>query len=456
MKSFDTELKKYADKIRLRARERRELRERVLSYMEYHPLPKQNGAALEVIESQPFFTVHFNSLYARIVGGALAVLILVVVPVAAERSVPGDVLYLVKTEINESIQSQFANSPYEKVVHETKLIERRIAEARLLASEGKLTVEVEAAIAKNVKEHADAAQIGLEELRGNNADEAAIAEIAFDSALEVQSAVLNSNTNNTSSSTRSIAEAVRTAQAEAVQKRASTTPSYGALLTRIESETLRARELFDAIYESATDEERTDIERRFSDIERKIIAARQVSEDSSEAEVSELARTLGLIHKLIVFMTDIDVRENVALETLVPIEFTIEERTEATEGVLVNTQKLYSAVEARTQLIDDESLLEKVVLGLEELENLIGTATSSLAVGEIDTAEKTVVSAFELANDLDQMTLAYVPDTEETEVPTEDATTTEALDGVVNVIEPDPQAISEPAGDGMSTTATTE
>ena len=55
-------------------------------------------------------------------------------------------------------------SPYEKVEWETKRLERRIAEARMLAEEGKLTDEVQEAVAEAVKGHSDAAQQGIAEL----------------------------------------------------------------------------------------------------------------------------------------------------------------------------------------------------------------------------------------------------------------------------------------------------
>ena len=59
-------------------------------------------------------------------------------------------LYLVKVHFNEEIRSTLALSPYEKVAWETKRIERRIAEARLLASEGNLTDELGAGVVDNI------------------------------------------------------------------------------------------------------------------------------------------------------------------------------------------------------------------------------------------------------------------------------------------------------------------
>ncbi len=444
MKSFDTDLKKYSEKIRLKAIERRELRERILSYMEYHPLPKKaESIPMGAIVSQQYVIWSpFQTMWARVATGAFLFLLVVSVPFAAERSVPGDALYLVKTEVNESIQSQFANSPYEKVVFETKLIERRIGEARLLASEGKLTVEVEAAIAETVQVHADAAQSGLAELRTDNAEEAAIAEIAFGSALEVQSAVLDTNkSENATSSIGNILDVVNTTREQVEQNKSTTTPSYDSFRARIELETTRAFELFETVKKSATTEEQDDINRRLADIDRKVIAAKELQATDETGAVSELMNALGLLQKLIAFMTDIDIRETVALETLVPIVPTIEERT---AGVLTSLEQVNGAmklVEERLPLVVAEELLEKVILGSEQVELLVYTATSSLNAGEIEVAENSSKEALALALDLEMMTntisVPQIPATSTVDTVPPTATTTEAVVEIVGTTTPE-------------------
>ncbi|MFZ2253195.1 MAG: DUF5667 domain-containing protein [Minisyncoccia bacterium] len=415
MKSFDTDLKKYAEKISLKASERRELRERVLAYMEYHPLPKQSSVTAEFaqeIPSESFVVVHFNSIFTPLrmrAAGGVFILFLIIAPFVAERSVPGDALYLVKTGFNETLQGQLANSPYEKIEFETKLMERRIGEARVLASEGKLTEEVKTQIAVTVKEHSDAVQDGLAELRTQDAEGAAIAEIAFNSSLEVQSAVLNSN-NSTSgtSSIDSILTVVNDARDEVTLNQNESIPSFEGMMARVELETTRAYELFKAIKPEATPEEIVDIERRFSDIERLISEAKEKNTTEAEVAANELRDTLGLIQKFIVFMTDIDVREAVTLETLVPVVLSDAERTEVVKVEIQAIQSLATEITERLVTLEEDGVSSKVTEGLALVGTLLGKATTTLSAIDttidIATVEVNVREARALINDLDTMT----------------------------------------------------
>ena len=119
MKRFSEQLKKQAETVRMRASEKNSLRERVVSYMEYHPLPKEMSAPKKtsrvsdpVLVSEPFRVIRFNSLYARSFAGMFAVLFIVGVPFVAERSLPGDILYPVKVQFNEEVRSSLALSPH--------------------------------------------------------------------------------------------------------------------------------------------------------------------------------------------------------------------------------------------------------------------------------------------------------------------------------------------------------
>ncbi len=419
MKSFITDLKKYTDKVTLKTSERRELRERVLSYMEYHPLKKQGGLpatsqTVHGISSESFITVRFSPLYIRIASGVFAV-ILILAPFVAERSVPGDVLYLVKTGFNESIRGSFAFSPYQKIEFETKLMERRIAEARTLASEGKLTDEVETHLAETVKEHTHAVQSGLAELRTQNADEAAIAGIVFSSSLEVQSAVLGSE--NMSAHMEDIGNlltVVNEAREVAVFDQGSSTPSFEGIVARIESETTRAYELLETVKKSATKGEITDINRRLSDIDRVILEAKKLHESDSTTANAGLANTLGLIQKLITFMTNIDVRETVALETLVPVVFSDVERIETSKLKEAEIALFKRNIVERVAFITDANLAEKINLGIQQVDEILISMHVALETMNPDEAESLARDAEGILQDLDVLTKSVIPNVKPT------------------------------------------
>lgn len=391
MKSFDTELAKYAKKTRLKAAERADIRERILSYIEYHPLPKDMRTLTSKVSPHAFFHTISRTTVMRIAAGTFAFfLVIVSVPFAAERAVPGDVLYPIKTRVNEEIRAQFISSPYERVAFETELMERRIAEARLLAKKGKLSEEVEAAIAETVKNHAEAAQQGIEELKIADAEEGAIAEIAFGSALEVQEAVFESEATVDDEAIDSIADALRAAKETADAQKSTTTPSYEPLVARVELETTRAYELFQSIELSATDEERGSIERRLTDIESSIASAQRAYEDNVETEaVALLSETLSSIQKLISFMTDIDVRENVALDMLVPVVLTPEERIAEVRVALADIESRWTLEAPEPEV--EETIATSTDAAVDGSETETETEAESEETGTVETEQQTTI-----------------------------------------------------------------
>ena len=187
------------------------------------------------------------------------------VPFVAERSLPGDILYPVKVEFNEELRSSLALTPYAKVAWETERLERRVAEARTLALAGKLSEEEQTKVALAVKQHSEAAQREIAELRESNSEDAAIAEIAFTSALEVQSEVLEGHiekntlaaidTEGTTSPISGIAQAVAEARDVARASESNSRLSYEKLFGRVEMESTNVYVLFNSIKAEASAEE---------------------------------------------------------------------------------------------------------------------------------------------------------------------------------------------------------
>lgn len=438
MKRFSQQFNTAANRVRLTKAESQDLRERLVSYMEYHPLPaEQRTPAKTTLASEPFWIWRFNTVRTRALFSVSAMALLIIVPIAAEQTVPGDVLYPVKVRFNEEVRSSLAVTPYQQIEWETKRVERRLAEARLLATEGKLTEAIEAEVAAAVKTHGDAAQAGLAELRASDSEAAAIAELTFASALEVESEVLATETERQqaagASTTVALAAAIADVRAQ-VATPETTEVSFARLVAQVESETTRANELLLSLINEVTPAEREDIDRRLADIDRKFTEALTYQATTTETVVEEITDVVAEVatstatstdevttaviktptpaaiteaeaktllrealqdtQKLIRFMTDIDVKNNVTVDELIPMTLTATEwqqtlavtRTEITNGV--------SELEARN------SADEKITFGLERVAELLVSADSATEATEFTAAEQTLTEALALVTDM--------------------------------------------------------
>ncbi|MBP9843267.1 MAG: hypothetical protein KBC62_04700 [Candidatus Pacebacteria bacterium] len=336
MKRFSEQFYTKAQSVKLQAIEREELRKRIVSYMEYHPIEGVSKISTKkATESpyQPFIQLPI-SMIARF-SATVAALVLIVVPVMAEQSVPGDTLYAVKVRFNEEVISTLKLTPYEKVEWETERLNRRIAEARLLANEGKLTEEVEAEIVAAVQEHTESVEAGIEALRADDADQAVLASIELNTTLQTQSDALQEvegvtmalamteATGASDNSTQKLSDVINaslTKQEGAVE---TVVPAYEKIMARVEVNTTRAYELLNSRDFSSDPKRQQDISRRLDDVSRTIERANGMrgKDDAlaSEALLDALQRT----KKIIVFLSDAGVTTDI--DSLVPIEYTNEE-----------------------------------------------------------------------------------------------------------------------------------
>ena len=149
-----------------RARMSRVIRE----YMAHKPLPRA--------ESPVLISYSWIAFVHRPLAAAL-VLVLVFgssVSYAAENALPGDVLYSVKTYLNEPARLALATNAEAKAEVQIELAERRIEEATILAAEGRLDDDTQENLAVAFESHVSAATTNIAETE--ESDDSPASELA--------------------------------------------------------------------------------------------------------------------------------------------------------------------------------------------------------------------------------------------------------------------------------------
>ena len=334
MKRFSEQFHKAAQSVSMQASEREALKARVISYIEYHPVTAaQKATPSPYVES--FKVVPLPRLWFTRWSAVVAVFFIMVIPVLAEQSVPGESLYAVKVRFNEEVRSTLTFNQQEKVEWETERLNRRIADARLLASKGELTEEVQAEVAAALREHTETVKEEIAELREDDVDGATFASIELTTTLELQSASLQqddtvamaTDSSTDASPTQKLVDVLNETLSQQDQADTSSIPSYDKIVARIEQNTTRSYELFNSIAFAEGDPINAGLDRRLQDISRSIDEANTLRPQDEAAASQLLIATLERTQKLIVYMSDVDVNRAVALDTVVPVILTPEERT---------------------------------------------------------------------------------------------------------------------------------
>lgn len=188
MKNNPETLFEYAKKrLTLSASEKDIHRERLLAFMKDRPAYATTPS--------PYFSAWFYTPVAR----ALALFVVVVAAgggttFAAEGTLPGDVLYPVKTGVTEPLREALAITPEQKAAVENRIVGARLAElAQLAAQHRAIDSESLSALQESVGTHIDAAQAAVKSLSAKGADGAALqANSNLSATLDAGSDILNS------------------------------------------------------------------------------------------------------------------------------------------------------------------------------------------------------------------------------------------------------------------------
>ncbi len=185
MNSFFEQLKKSAQNIRLSSREREAMRLVLLNAIRSQNLVK---SPLRITPSPLLF------FSPRLISSLAFVLVLAVVgsstAYAAERAIPGDLLYTIKVNVNESVRAALAVSNESKVSWHAEAAERRMQEAEVLAARGTLTADVKAELEANFDTHATKVEALVEVLEEDDPVVAADISTRVESSIAAHSAVI--------------------------------------------------------------------------------------------------------------------------------------------------------------------------------------------------------------------------------------------------------------------------
>jgi hypothetical protein len=119
-----------------------------------------------------FFNISLNKKLAIVLASVMiAVIVGGTAVYASEGSLPGDLLYPIKTRIVEPLKVALAGTPEEKADVEAGLAVERLKEAETLDQRGKLTQDFKKALDNNVEKHfADFSHI-KKQMAGTSSDE---------------------------------------------------------------------------------------------------------------------------------------------------------------------------------------------------------------------------------------------------------------------------------------------
>ena len=149
-----TEYLKSLGNVKLSETSRARIESDLLEYAKFHPVRVPADSRFNRV---PFGTLFGNKLTIMPIAIFIAVFAAAGTSFAANGAVPGDLLYPVKTSINENVGSALALGADAEARFETKLLEERIKEAQELKAEGRLTGDLAQTVSENIANQASIA-----------------------------------------------------------------------------------------------------------------------------------------------------------------------------------------------------------------------------------------------------------------------------------------------------------
>ncbi len=194
MKTIEEQFKKLKS-ITLTQEEKQKTREVLLSFIQKNPvrvdLPSRH--TLQEAYTWSSFLQKFNHIRLHTMPLIIIIALLAGsgVSFAAEKTLPGDVLYPVKVNINEEVRGWLSVSSQGKAQWEATRAERRLEEAEKLTLEGKIDPQTNAKLQADFAVHAEAVQKHVSEIKSQK-DFTTAAEVSseFETSLRAHQGIL--------------------------------------------------------------------------------------------------------------------------------------------------------------------------------------------------------------------------------------------------------------------------
>ena len=172
MRNLLKQLKKGSREVRLTADEKSVMRQTLVRFAHENPIV-HTSRSRAVVSPYSFMkrARGYRVLSATVIGG---ILIGGTVSFAAEGALPGNVLYPVKTELNERVRSVVAVTPEAKAEWDIKLVERRLSEVKEVSALDTVPLETKEVARENVRKYTDRVEKRIAEFDDNDDEENAL------------------------------------------------------------------------------------------------------------------------------------------------------------------------------------------------------------------------------------------------------------------------------------------
>ena len=175
MRNLFKQLKKGSREVRLTTEEKNVMRQTLMQFARQNPVVRTSQARKSRGIPSPYSFMRkargFKAVTATVIGGLL---IGGTVSFAAEGVLPGNVLYPVKTQVNERVRGLVAVTPQAKAGWDIALVERRLSEMKEVGMLESVPPETKEVARENVMKYTERAQKRITELDDND-DERALA-----------------------------------------------------------------------------------------------------------------------------------------------------------------------------------------------------------------------------------------------------------------------------------------